>query len=289
MAEKTRSFSLGTIFAALLAVFFAHPGARAAALERRAQEVFAWRLVNQERGDDGAFTSTFSLEGWGTGDASGTPEIVYRAARREGRGSGTNRYAAPEFYRAKIEAGASRFSIRSNRSEQLELWAKIRRGDAIHYAQTLFAAFGQSGRGHENAEALDSPPDWPAFALSSVGTFYRAQTGVELAFRVRPTPVGLTIFENRAPVARPSVNAEGFYRYTPPHEAGLAKAGFSAKKDLLIVADLPDGRSRVSFYLPIYRAFHGQADVKGGLSVLLAGAAFASTLVWLWSRKFPWR
>jgi hypothetical protein len=287
-----RSFAFVTSFAVFFMVW---PEIHAAPTALREREVFGWRLLKQERSGDGAYVSTFRLEGIaeqgarGTQDAAATLEIVYRAAPREGRGRAGRIYALPEFYRGRIETGASIFSLRSGRSEQIELWARLRRGDAIHYAQTLFAAFGQSGQGHENAERLDSPPDWPAFSLSNVETFYRAQTGVELFFRIRPVPAAVCVFENGLPVSRPPVNGEGLYRYTSPHEAELSSAGYSAKKDLLIVADLPNGRDRISFYLPVFRAFYGQTDLTGGLSVLLAGTALSWMLVWLWNRRFRWR
>jgi hypothetical protein len=276
----------------LMAFFLVCPQIPAASAALRESKTFGWRLLKQERSGDGVYVSTFRLEGIGVGNALETPdapEIVYRASSREGRGRSGRIYASPEFYRGRIEPGASLFSLRSGRSEQILLWARIRRGDAIHYAQTLFAAFGQSGQGHEDAERLDSPPDWPTFGLSNVETFYRAQTGAEIAFHIRPAPVEVRVFEDRLLVARPPVNGEGFYRYTPPHEAELSSASYSSKKDLLIVADLPNGQDRISFYLPVFRAFYGQPDLKGGLSVLLTGATFSLTLVWFWNRRFRWR
>ncbi|MDR1368445.1 MAG: hypothetical protein LBJ76_07005 [Candidatus Accumulibacter sp.] len=253
------------------------------------QEVFGFRLVSQERNGDGAYVSTFRLDGIGENGTNATPHIVYRAAARQSRAGARGTYTTPEFYRKQIGTGTSSFNIPSGRSEQIELWARIRRGDTFHYAQTLFAAFGQSGRGHEDAERLDSLPDWPTFRLSSAETFYRAQTGSELTFQIQPIPVEVSVFENQVPVARLPADGEGFYRYTPPHEVYLAKAGFSAKKDVLIVADLPDDKGRVSFYLPVFRAFYGQANLLGGLIVLSGSMAFSLALVWLRSKKFPWQ
>jgi hypothetical protein len=128
--------------------------------------------------------------------------------------------------------------------------------------------------------------------LLTGGNFFRVQAGAELTIRITPAPNRLRIFENLVLTERPIVNGEGLYRYTPPHEASLSRSGYGAKKDLLFVADLPGGRdapSRLSFYLPVYRAFYGQISYRGGLAVLLSAILAALALIWHWNRRFPWR
>ena len=245
--------------------------------------LFQWRLVNQERNEDGGRTMIFRLEG--LGKEEGVPDVIYKSSQRKNRRDRT--LEPPEFYRK--QAGQTDFRIYSGRPELIELWARIRRGNGFHYAQTLFAAFGQSGLSDRESERIESFPDWPAFRLSAGKNFYRAQTGTELTVQITPIPVGMSIYENRVLKSKPPVDANGLYRYTPPHEANLSKSGFSSKKDLLFVAALPNRQGALSFYLPVFRAYYGQISLKSGLAILLSSVILSLAFIWFMNRKFPWR
>ncbi|MDR2507044.1 MAG: hypothetical protein LBD67_03480 [Candidatus Accumulibacter sp.] len=278
--DLRKPFSAGLFFTLLLAC------ANACGLSGN-DALFQWRLVNQERNEDGGRTMIFQLEG--IGKEEGIPDVIYKSSPRKNRRDRNRTFGPPEFYRKQTGAGQTDFRIYSGRPELIELWARIRRGNGFHYAQTLFAAFGQSGLSDRQSERMESFPDWPAFRLSAGKNFYRAQTGTELTVQITPVPVGMRIYENRVPRSNPSVDAKGLYRYTPPHEANLSKSGFSSKKDLLFVADLPDGQGALSFYLPVFRAYYGQISLKSGLAVLLFTVMLSLAFIWFLNRKFPWR
>jgi hypothetical protein len=291
MREKTLKSPAGPakcFMAALFAgLFFFCPNTHGAS---GGNDFFGWRLVDQARSGDNGSTATFQLEGLGKDEQ--VSDVIYKSFPRERRRRSSGIPEQPGFYRKKIATGQSRFRIYSGRTESIELWARIRRGDKFHYAQTVLTAFGQSGSSDPESERMESFPDWPSVHLLAEDNFYRAQAGAELTIRITPVPSSLSIFENRILMGKPTVNAEGIYRYAPPHEASLSRASFSAKKDLLFVADLPGGQdtqSHLSFYLPVYRAFYGQISYRGGLAILLSATLLALALIWYWNRRFPWR
>lgn len=248
-----------------------------------------WRMTGSERTPDGGMTISYEL-------CQSSPaslddlEILYLSAERRGTSS-TRAYGEPEAYRKRPESAELPLSVTiySGRTERMELRASARSGGRVRYASTVVHCYGDSGAPDGSSERTDVPADWPGFRLAEDDNFYRAQTGSPISVRINPAPRSADVFEDGAPAAGVSPDENGVFTYIPPHDDALSSAGYSAKKDVVFVAELPDGRGRASFYMPVYRAFYGHTSLAGGLAVIAAGASSCLILVLARGRKFRWR
>ncbi|MDR1915441.1 MAG: hypothetical protein LBQ58_02580 [Synergistaceae bacterium] len=251
---------------------------------------FLWlNMTGQSRTRDGGMVASFDLH-VPSGARADDVEVVYRAMSRAGTGAERS-YGAPEAFRKRPEksgSGTMSVTVYSGRTETIELMASARIGDTRHYASTVFSCFGESGNADPDAERMDSMPDWPAFKIDAGRYYFRAQTGIPIELSLDSGPSAIGIFEARAPAPDVMRNQSGGYIYTPPHDEELADAGYTAKKDVVFTAMMPDGVN-ISFYLPVYRAFYGQTDLRGGLGVLSGSAAVCLALVAQAGRRFKWR
>jgi hypothetical protein len=245
-----------------------------------------WRLIGQETTPDGGNALSFALESPPERLPWERLEIIYRSFPRRKPGSG-GIHGAPEIYRKKLAPERTRIVLYSGRPEKIELNARAEKYGDLYYARTLIFTYGDSGRSDPESERLDSAPSWPGFVLASE-TFHRAQTGSELTLETGERPEAVEIFEEGSLVSTQAADGEGRYRYTPPHDPKLLKTWRSAKS-LVFAAELPERRTRFSFYLPVYRAFYGRIDYRGGLAALAASMLGALAWVGWRGRKFPWR
>jgi hypothetical protein len=182
-----------------------------------------------------------------------------------------------------------RLSVYSGRTEKIELCAKTCLEGAIYYARTVIHCYGESGNPDLQWKRADAVPEWPGFRFEPQDDFYRAQTGAPITVKCVPAPLSVEVFENREAAATLNSNENGVYSYISPHDKNLSQSGYSAKKDLVFVALLPDDSGTASFYLPVYRAFYGQANLKGGLAVLSVIILLSFVFVTARGREFRWR
>jgi hypothetical protein len=274
----------------LFVLLFAVP---AAAPADETADFLWWRLTNIDRTSDGGMTAEFEL----LGQNSVSAEVLYKSMPRLGYG-GARDYGQPEIYRKKLNkpdgastSSASTVTIYSGRAERIELFASAANGGSGYYAGAIFNCYGESGLSDPDSERVYEAPDWPAFhpAAGKDGQiFYRAETGKPITLVPDFTPVSVKVFENTRLAAFLERDQSGGYSYTPPHDEKLSEAGYSAKHDVVFEAALPDGGA-VSFYLPVYRAFYGRANLGGGVAVLASAALASLVFVLQAGRSFPWQ
>ncbi|MDR3076407.1 MAG: hypothetical protein LBU26_03815 [Synergistaceae bacterium] len=244
-----------------------------------------WSITAQTRSSDGGTMVSLDLvcpRGMKIDDA----DVVYVSTPRGG---------SPEVFRKKIsipeDLSPVQVGIYSGRYEQIDLRGRFSSGGRVYYAQTLFNCYGESGTVDKDAELIPAAPEWRTVSLAEPGGryFYRAQAGqtITVITGVHGRPV--KIFENGEQVATVESGGSGNCSYAPPHDKELARRGPSAKKDLTFEIPLPDENGFLSFSLPVYRAFYGQASLGGGISVLLAAVAVSLSFVLLMGRRFRWR
>jgi hypothetical protein len=168
----------------------------------------------------------------------------------------------------------------------MELRARARAGETLYYAATVVYCYGESGKFDPDAERVESAPEWPGFRLLSGGNFYRAQTGTPIFVECDPKPLSVLVFENQAVMATAWQDENGAFGYASPHDETLSKSGYTAKKDLVFEARLPGGLGVASFYIPVYRAFYGQTDIRGGLAILSSAVLISLGIVVISGRRF---
>jgi hypothetical protein len=265
--------------AAVLVSWLACGAARGAGVD----DFLRWRLLGQEETPDGGNAFRFALESPSECLPWDDLEVIYRSFPRQ-RPGGVD--GAPEVHRKNVRPEQTGIVLYSGRPERIELNARAEKGGRTYYARTLVHTYGASGHGDAEDEGLDSAPSWPGFSLASAG-FYRAQAGSELTFETDVRPARVEIYEDGSLAATRAADGDGRYRYTPAHDPKLSKT-WRAAKSLVFAAELPERRTRFSFYLPVYRAFYGRIDHRGGLSAL--GVSMLGALAWVgWrGRKFPW-
>jgi hypothetical protein len=242
-----------------------------------------WRLLGQEETPDGGNAFHFALESPPECLPWDDLEIVYRSFPRQKPGG---IHGAPELYRKNVKPDQTGIVLYSGRPERIELNAKAEKGSQAYYTRTLVHTYGDSGHADPEDERLDSAPSWPGFSMASAG-FYRAQTGAELTLEADPRPARAEIYEDGNLAATQAADGDGRYRYTPAHDPKLLKTWRSAKS-LVFAAELPERQTHFSFYLPVYRAFYGQIDYRGGLAALAVSMLAALAWVGRRGRKFPW-
>lgn len=239
-----------------------------------------WRMVSQDKTRDGGMRVSFTLcLPRGAEDL----EVAYRTMPRGGSGG------EPETYRKRpdgIDGDAASVTIYSGREENVELMARARRGDAWQYASAVFSCFGESGNADPDAER-GGGAEWPVFHVETGPYYFRAQTGMPLKLSLDSGPESILVFERGVPAGAIPRDAPGGYTYVPPNDDELSEAGYTAKKDVVLAAAAHSGL--VSFYVPVYRAFYGKTDLRGGIATLSASALAVSALVIRSGRRFPWR
>jgi hypothetical protein len=173
----------------------------------------------------------------------------------------------------------------------IDLRGKFSSGGQVYYAQCLFSCYGESGAADPEAERLSGAPDWRSAALprDDKKFFYRAQTGEEIIVSSGIPRARVSVFDNGGFVSALEADDAGIFTYTPPHDKELAKAGYSAKKDIVFGVYLPEERACLSLSIPVHRAFYGNTSLSGGLSVLAVSALAALSAVAARGRKFQWR
>jgi hypothetical protein len=250
-----------------------------------------WRAMGSARTADGGMTVEYELYMPPGMENQSDAEIFVLSSVRLGTSS-TRAYAAPEIFRetAKVRSGSPlKVILYSGRTERMELRVTVRSGDWVYRAGTVVNCYGESGKNGLGMERTDAAPDWPGLQLAMGDGFYRAQAGSPVMVKCGAAPEFVEIFENGKLAARAAPDENALFSYVPPHEDALSKAGYSAKKDLVFVAADPDGRGKTTFYLPVYRAYYGRSNIRGGLAALSASAAASLAFLWARGRKFRWR
>ena len=274
------------IFAFWIAVLQISPSSAAEAADSGPVDYVWWRMTGQEWARDGGVVTSYELVfSRSRGDIKlSDAEVVFTSTRRGAGG------AASEIFTKDISQidGTYHVDIYSGRNEKIVLLAKARAGEKQFYAGTLLRGFGQSGNTDPEATRIETMPYWPRLLLVGEEYFYRAQTGAPLNVHIKNAKT-MHIFENGALVGALAPSEAGFYTYTPPHDQELSRAGFSAKNDLVFVAVIENENAVISLYLPIYRAFYGQIDLKGGLGVTAASALLCLASVLYSGRRFRWK
>lgn len=251
-----------------------------------------WRLESQHRSQDGQQVTAYRL--FPPQGAFEKPKVYLQLTPWEWSGS-NRKYGVPEFYSLKPSDGSSSFyvEISSGRTAVVELWASLESEDRLHVAQTLFNTYGKSGQAEQMLEPMAEQKVWPSLLFERDPKFYRAQTGEPLKFKSpggHGDPGQLEVYDNGTLAALLSASGSGiFFNYTPPHDPALSEGGFSARKDLVFVWRDPEGKSVLSFYLPLYRSSYGRTDLGGGLMVLLASMLLTAGLIWWFGKRSPWR
>lgn len=189
-----------------------------------------------------------------------------------------------------VEDGRVILAVRSGRTEQVEIWARVKTKEHIDFAGIAYNSYGKAPPGDTGPEPLAAAPDWPALTLVMGPNFYRAQSGADIV--LRPShgfiPDSVTVYKDGRLSAY--LRAEnGKYIYTPPHDAELSKAGSATWKNLVFLARQSDRHESVTFGLPLYRSHYGNINLPGGLLVVFIGALGAFAVVLLMNRAFRWR
>ncbi|MDR1472479.1 MAG: hypothetical protein LBS75_08135 [Synergistaceae bacterium] len=252
-----------------------------------------WRMTEQARTSDGGMVVSFDLS-IPPGANPEDIEVTYRALPQGNIGAETGG-SAPETYRKKLgdtrpegDGTVADVTVYSGRSELIELTAASRAGDARQYALTVFSCFGESGNEDPDAERTNYYPNRPAFRVATGQYYFRAQTGMPIEFSLDSGPDSVSVFEKGIFTSTAERDASGNYVYVPPHDDELSEAGYTAKKDVVFAASMPDG-DLISFYVPVYRSFYGKIDLKGGLAVLSGSMLVSAALAMRAGRRFPWR
>ncbi|MDR2787195.1 MAG: hypothetical protein LBD06_02310 [Candidatus Accumulibacter sp.] len=263
----------------ILVMWLACDAARGSTID----DFLRWRLLGNVETPDGGTLVRLALESPPECLPWEKLEIIYRSFPRR------SKLEPPEIHRKKIKPDQTEITLYSGRPEKIELNARAEKDGRVYYARSFVFAYGESGKNDPESESLDSAPSWPGFSFAHGKGFYRAQAGSELALETDMRPETVKIFENGSLVSTSVANGEGRYAYTPPHDPERLKSFRTDWKSLVFAAELPERQTRFTFYLPVYRAYFGQIDYRGGL-VALAASMFAA-LAWVgWrGRKFPWR
>ena len=273
-------------------VLLSSRGAWGSELSGGTREPVWWRIMGSERTGDGGMAVSLSLV-CPREMKIDSAEAVFISV--PGKSSGVSGTAMePEVYRKEISReGQSPIKCRiySGRTELIDLRGKFSSGGQIYYAQCVFSCYGESGTTDSEAERLSGSPGWRSAAPSLDGKkfFYRAQTGEKITVSSGVPRARVAVFDNGGFVSALEADDAGVFTYTPPHDKELAAAGYSAKKDVVFGVDLPEERAYLSLSVPVYRAFYGNTSLSGGLSVLVASALAALSIVVARGRKFQWR
>ena len=250
----------------------------------------AWQLVEQRKTSDESMLTRLFLNmpsGYATDQAV---EVWYQVTPWQRKVS-EFKEGPPFFYTKTLTPVKNGFSldIKSGGSEKIVLWAKTQINGRPAVAQTLFYSFGHSGHADYEARRIDPVVEENAFDISFDKRFYRVQTGEPISLRLnnsRESNTTVLIFENgRALDVALSAGSDGGYEYTPPHRDSLSKRGFSAKEDLVFVADLKEA-GIVSLYLPLYRSLYGHLSLSWGLLIAFCSAAFCLWLIKRADKRF---
>jgi hypothetical protein len=267
----------------ILPYFFTPSDAKAAP----APDCIWWRMIRQERMRDDGISISYELVPPEENAALGDVEVVFISHRRSPEGN-----AEPPVVFAKkiLEAeGAYTLDIYSGRYERIEILARARAGGGWQYAKTLTNGYGQSGRDDPSAERIPAVPDWPSLRIAGESYFYRQQTGQMIRLEGASGAETVDVFEDGVFARGMTGDSDGHCDYVPPHDAALSRQGYSAKKDLVFVADMKHSGEKRSLSLPLYRAYYGQIDLRSGLAVLVAAALLSLGAVLRAGMRFRWR
>jgi|GEM_PF-3116402 len=250
-----------------------------------------WRLVAINQEQDAAVSVKFELRFPYKMELIENIE-VYCGFTPWARDKTARKYGPRELYKVypAVEDGRVTLSVRSQRMEQVEIWARVKTAERLDFAGTAYNAYGKAPQADVRPERLAEAPDWPALNLAVGHNFYRAQTGAKLVLQPDPgfLPDSVKVFEDgRLSAVLKAENEK--YSYTPPHDEELSKRGPAARKDLIFLAEPADSHEAVTFYLPLYRSHYGYINLPGGLLVIFIGAFGALAVVLLMNRAFRWR
>ena len=187
-------------------------------------------------------------------------------------------------------AGEYSFDIFTDGYFRVDVWAKKLAGTIPHWAMTAFNLYGALAEAPVPDDASPAPGiATPAFALSSDGESYWPQTGQEFTFRPAwPGADDLREMEVRGEdgmlLASLLRDGDGGFRYRPPHDEALDRAGDSATKNFIFVGSGTEGFGTVSYSLAVHRSRKGRSDLPVGLT-LLAFSMVVSTGAALWFRR----
>jgi hypothetical protein len=243
-----------------------------AACSGEAMDFTWWRMTAQEIDRDGSMLTVFELM-MPDGKAPGEIAAFYVTYPQIGKRS-MRRYGPPEAYRKVVGIPANGekpvITIRSGRSERVELFSRIRSGDDLYYAQTMFTGNGGFEARDMDIERIDRIPDWPAFRFADLD-FIRARTETPVLIDCDAASETVRVFEDRNLTASVRRGELGLYSYTPPHDEALSQASYTTYKDLVMEAKISDGTGTISLYLPLYRVYYGKISLRHGLVSVCIG------------------
>jgi hypothetical protein len=251
-----------------------------------------WKMIGQTSAQDTGMTTTLKLHCPVDKNAMGKVEVYYRIRTWE-RVDRALKYGQPQVFRKLLEINESPsiLDFHSGQAENIEVWARAEINGKTYFSGTIFNNYGHGEKSHpnsEDSEAVSSMPEWPVLGILHLN-FYYAQTGQSIRLESSGfSPEALSVYQDKISVAV-IPNQAGQFQYTPPHDPELSRLKFSAYKDLVFVANLPSDGGQTSFYLPLYRAYRGQTDLKSSVIVLLGSILLSLGWVFLKNRSFRWR
>jgi hypothetical protein len=179
-------------------------------------------------------------------------------------------------------------AVQAGEYVKVDVFARAEIEGRPHFAQTRLLLYGQSGEDEKVPENLAETPDRPEFQISSDGEFYWPQTGHEFTFRLEGLEMaggGLEVWSAQGELLDFAGTSAQVFKYTPPHDPALDRAGYRAEKPLIFVARNPDGASS-SFTLVVHRSRLAGRNLPAGLGLFAAAVTVGGALVWRARRRF---
>jgi hypothetical protein len=172
--------------------------------------------------------------------------------------------------------------VRSNGYATVDVFARAEIGGQPCFAQTRLTLYGQGTESRTKREAYSEGPGWPEFTVSAKGeSSYWPQTGHEFSLSLSNPDatendvIGNMEIWNAQGVQMDTVPPSGDgYKYIPPHDPALNRAGTSASKPLVFLVRLNEGGS-ASYTQIVHRSRYGLWDKDAGMA-LFGAAIFAS-------------
>jgi hypothetical protein len=185
-----------------------------------------------------------------------------------------------------------RLVVRSNEYATVDVFARAEVGGQPCFAQTRLMLYGQGNDGGTRGEAHSEGPGWPEFSASIKGeSSYWPQTGHEFSLRLSvPNATENDVMGNMEiwsgqgeQMDAAPLSGDG-YKYVPPHDPALNRAGTSAAKPLIFLVRLNDGGS-ASYTQIVHRSRYGLWDKNAGMALFAAAIVASGITAWLVRRK----
>lgn len=267
-----------------IAIFFVAATAFAADMD-----FLYWTFAAQTRLDDQAVLGTFALHSGANIDSldvyyTSDPIRAYPAAAQSIAPGETPETQSSYCYHSSLAADTKQVQIYSGRFEKIALYAVARMGETVQIAQLQVNLFGESGKiesGFSETDAL--PPEIQVFNYNR-DSFAGVQIGGTSDFFVEAPKVKIYDYGK---LTAELESSDGHFSYTFPPDTVLANSSSFVPKDVIMFAETP--RGNVSLYIPVYRAFYGNTNLKSGVILLAAVMILCIAVILLRGRKFGYK